>query len=234
MLGGAFFGAKVAHADLHVMLNPVDLSVNVVNGVFMAVHDTLVIEAAIVSLNGTTVYRAGAHVSFVAADAVLTSLLRVPRTVLANETRFVSLTITASTGTVIDRNVYWLSRESQQDVFDYSRAGFAPLKSYADFSALLKLPLPSVHVGAMSMRCPSGADTCVATVLVTAGQEIAFFLRFRLVDSLSGVDVLPAMWSANFVTLFPKQSTSVTVTFPQAAQHTAKFMVEPFAQFVGK
>jgi hypothetical protein len=46
-------------------------------------------------------------------------VLNVPRSVLADSTRFVNLQLYQS-GALLDRNVYWLSRESQQDVFNYS------------------------------------------------------------------------------------------------------------------
>lgn len=235
MLGGAAFGAQVAHANLHVMLNPVDNSVAIVNGLFQHVQGPLSVVARLFATNGTQLWSQRQTISTIAGDAVLRNVLSVAdpiRTLLPEQVRFLHLGLEGSSS---DRNVYWLAPTSQQDIFNYTQSGYAPLAAYANFTELLSLPVPSLSLVPTYCNGGGGGGLCTSSLQVTnTGSSVAFFVRFRLVSSSGGVDVLPAFWSSNFETLFPGDSITVSVSYDGASWDSVSFVVEPFSQFVGK
>lgn len=140
MLGGAAFGAKVAQsASVHVMLNPVDASVNVVNSLFAPSAASLVVVARLASLNGTVVWSA-THTLLgpVASNGVVRRVLSVPvATVLAEELRFVALQLLSPQGDVLDHNVYWLPANSKQDVYEIERG--AEMRAWLTATVLVQV-----------------------------------------------------------------------------------------------
>lgn len=115
--------------------------------------------------------------------------------------------VNASTGVTLSINTYWLS--ANPDVLDWNASTFylTPCSSYTDFRPDL-CSLPAVDVAAAVTSVTLGADG-YATVAVTATNKspgVAFSVRWRL----RGLDILPVLWSDNYVTLLGGESLNVT------------------------
>jgi len=110
----------------------------------------------------------------------------------------------AAAGTVLSRNVYWLST--------------APPPSYAALAAL-----PRVAVAAASQVRVHGDDYLLTAKLSlsAAAPAVAFAVRLRLlrvtVGNAPDPRVLPAFYDDNYLLLLPGEERTVTVTCPIAA-----------------
>src|SRR6185369_11994223 len=79
-----------------------------------------------------------------------------------------------------------------------------------DLSALRRLPLTSL---AASAEHDPSAGEGIRVSLTNISDRLAFFVELRLVDA-TGADVLPVLWSDNYVSLFPGDVVSVRATSP--------------------
>jgi hypothetical protein len=106
--------------------------------------------------------------------------------------------------------MYWVPKEP--DVVDYEKANWlnAPTAKHADLSALRRLPPTSLT--ARGERAPSDE---IHVTLWNSSDRLAFFVELRLVDA-SGADVLPILWSDNYVSLLPGDVVSVRATAHRA------------------
>lgn len=117
------------------------------------------------------------------------------------------------------RNIYTLS--TTPDVLNWSASNFytTPCSSYADLTGLSALPplQPPLVVSWANLSA-----SLVAVNVTNASPAIAFMIRVRLVRQGGAVaapfrsaaaitlaDVVPIIWSANYVTLLPGESASL-------------------------
>src|SRR5262249_10870675 len=157
---------------------------------------------------------------------VLTSVLtpKVPTSPV--ETYFVELQLKQN-GTLVDRNVYWLS--TQPDVTNWSRSLGQPvgvISTYANLTGLQTLPQTSVTAWAttVSQAGPDGADRATTvTITNTSAATVAFLLRADVRrgtasgQELAGDNELQSsIWQDNDITLFPGESQTLTVTWKSA------------------
>ncbi|KAK4459169.1 family 2 putative glycoside hydrolase [Cladorrhinum samala] len=112
-------------------------------------------------------------------------------------------------GRVVDRNVYWVSKDL--DVLDWANSEWyvTPVTKYADFTALNKLATADVGVTAAVSRGQGKHDGEVVVTLENKAKVAAFFVSLNLVDK-DGNDVLPLTWDDNYVTLWPGEKLSLT------------------------
>jgi exo-1,4-beta-D-glucosaminidase len=139
---------------------------------------------------------------------------------------FVELLLKRS-GTLIDRNVYWLS--TQPDVVNWTKTLGQPqgvISTYANLQALQTLPQSSITATATtaSEARPDGADRATTvTITNTSSATVAFLLRADVRrgtasgQELSGDNELQSsIWQDNDITLFPGESQTLTVTWNSA------------------
>ncbi|KAJ6787523.1 hypothetical protein PWT90_10855 [Aphanocladium album] len=115
-------------------------------------------------------------------------------------------------GKVISRNVYWVGKGVDALDWDKSTWYHTPVTKYADYTALNKMDKASVTVTV-------GASTCQSKFEGVKGKSVtlenksgvpAFFVSLNLVDA-AGADVVPVLWSDNYVTLWPNETLKLTV-----------------------
>jgi exo-1,4-beta-D-glucosaminidase len=140
------------------------------------------------------------------------------------ETYFVELLLKQN-GTLVDRNVYWLS--TQPDVVNWSKTLDKPvgtISTYANLTGLQSLPAATVSVtsATTSQAGPDGADTATTVTITNTSTTptVAFLLRADVRRGtaagvpLSGDNELQSsMWNANDITLWPGESQTLTVTY---------------------
>jgi exo-1,4-beta-D-glucosaminidase len=131
-------------------------------------------------------------------------------------------------GTLVDRNVYWLS--THPDVTNFAKSLDQPqgiMSQYARLRALQTLPRTGVAVTAATTRSagPDGADLATTvTIRDTSASAVAFLLRADVRRGTAGGQVLPgdselqsSLWQGNDITLFPGQSQTLTVSYDSAS-----------------
>lgn len=124
---------------------------------------------------------------------------------------FVRLTLSKN-NKVVSRNVYWVGGGVDALNWDKSTWYHTPVTKYADYTSLSKLSAASVKVTVGASTCQSkteGVKGKTVTLENTSGVP-AFFVSLNLVDG-AGADVVPVLWSDNYVTLWPNETVKVTV-----------------------
>jgi exo-1,4-beta-D-glucosaminidase len=227
-LGGSFFGVKKANENFHAMMNPVDFTVSVYTSLFSPVNVT--VSAVLYDKQGSALWQTSKVVSL-SSNGVEVALFQIPtKSVLPEQLRFVELSVSGS------RNVYWIPPNSQIDVIDWDNSTWynSPCKAFANFTELNEIAEPDLAVS-LNTSCTENNLCTASIVLVNKGTTVAFFVRLRLMDVSvpSPVDVLPASWSDNFVTLFPNQSEQTFVDY-QSTSRQFDVIVEPYAKYANK
>jgi exo-1,4-beta-D-glucosaminidase len=130
-------------------------------------------------------------------------------------------------GSLIDRNVYWLS--TQPDVVNWSKTLGQPqgvISTYANLQSLQTLPQSAVSTTASTttQSGPAGADRATTVTITNTSQStVAFLLRADIRRGTAGGQELAgdnelqsSIWQANDITLFPGESQTLTVTWNSA------------------
>ena len=140
----------------------------------------LSVESKVYNLAGTVLDDQTASNITLNGQQVLSSVLtpKVPTTPV--ETYFVELQLKQN-GTLVDRNVYWLS--TQKDAVNWSKSLDKPagvISTYANLTGLQSLPQSSVSATATTTQQagPDGADLATTvTITNTSSSNVAFLLR---------------------------------------------------------
>jgi exo-1,4-beta-D-glucosaminidase len=220
---GAYFGVQEADTTVHA-LYALDNGAVTLDNLSNATQSGLTIESKVYNLAGTVTDDQTSPAETLTSQQVQTSVLtpKVPTTP-AGTTYFVELLLRRG-GTVIDRNVYWLS--TTPDVVNWSKSLGQPVgtvSTYANLTGLHSLPTSAISAAATSalQPGPDGADTATTvTVTNTSSSTVAFFLRadVRRGTAAGGLqsgdnELQSSIWQGNDITLFPGESQTLTVTY---------------------
>ena len=223
---GSYFGVQEANRPLHA-LYALDNGTVTLDNLGNTSQSGLSVESKVYSLAGTVLDDQTASNISLASQQVLTKVLT-PKVPTGNPVQvyFVELLLKQS-GTIIDRNVYWLS--TQPDVVNWTKSLGQPqgtLSQYANLQALQTLPQSSISATAStaSQSGPDGADRATTvTITNTSSSTVAFLLRADVRrgtasgQELSGDNELQSsIWQGNDITLFPGESQTLTVTWNSA------------------
>lgn len=118
-------------------------------------------------------------------------------------------------GNSIADNFYWLS--TKKDVFDFAKSDWinTPLSEYADFTDLDKLP--KVKIETQNTIKKENDQYEVTVQLKNPSSSVAFLIELNIVGDVSGKSIVPVLWDDNYISLVPKESRTIKVTFPVSA-----------------
>jgi exo-1,4-beta-D-glucosaminidase len=228
---GSYFGAQEANRPLHA-LYALDNGTVTLDNLGNTTQSGLSVEAKVHSLSGAVLDDQTAGNITLASQQVLTKVLT-PKVPAGRPVRvyFVELLLKRN-GTLVDRNVYWLS--TQPDVVNWAKTLGNPqgvLSQYANLRALQTLPRSSISATAStaSQAGPDGADRATTvTITNTSSSTVAFLLRADVRRGAASGQELPgdnelrsSIWQGNDLTLFPGESQTLTVTWNSADLHGA-------------
>jgi exo-1,4-beta-D-glucosaminidase len=221
---GSYFGAQEANRSLHAIY-ALDNGTVALDNLGSATQSGLSVESKVYSLAGAVLDDQTASNISLTSQQVRTGVLT-PRVPTAGvQTYFVELALKQN-GTLIDRNVYWLS--TQPDVVNWSKTLGQPqgtLSQYANLTGLQTLPQTPVSATASTTTQPgpNGADRATTVTITNTSSTVAFLLRADVRRGTAGGQELPgdnelqsSIWQNNDVTLFPGESQTLTVTFNSA------------------
>jgi exo-1,4-beta-D-glucosaminidase len=209
---GGYFGAKKACEPLHVMYSYDDRSVAVVNSTYQA-EPNLAVTAKLFDSNLHERFSVTVPVDVLADGVVKAGAF--PEKVFdpPSPVYFVDLVLKDSSGKALSTNFYWLS--AKKNLYDWSSEdndAFTPVKSYEDFTALQSLPSAgkiSVEAGVLS-----GVEgPLVRTMLQNPSDHLALQIHLGIRRKNEGADILPVLWSDNYISLMPGESREVTAQF---------------------
>jgi exo-1,4-beta-D-glucosaminidase len=222
---GSYFGAQEANRALHAIY-ALDTGTVTLDNLGNTTQSGLSVESKVYNLAGTVLDDQTASNLSLTSQQVASNVLapKVPTSPV--QTYFVELQLRQN-GTLIDRNVYWLS--TQPDVVNWSKTLGQPqgtLSQYANLTGLQTLPASSVTAtsSTVNQAGPDGADRATTvTITNTSASTVAFLLRADVRrgtasgQELAGDNELQSsLWQNNDITLFPGESQTLTVTWNSA------------------
>ncbi|GGI26568.1 glycoside hydrolase family 2 protein [Pedobacter mendelii] len=185
------YGLRKGSEPLHVMMNPVDSMVNLVNNGFKTLNN-LMIQAKAYDMDGKE-YLSTQVFNSIGPSSVrkLFSLSGFLNKLDKKEGVFVSLRILDEKQQILSDNFYWLAGK------DGEYKGLQKIKSV----------LPKIEA----------VEKVKGKVLVTLSNAkdnpVAFFNRIALTDAVSGKRILPAFYDDNYISVLPGESKTITVEY---------------------
>jgi mannosylglycoprotein endo-beta-mannosidase len=189
---GGLYGLHHANVPLHIMCNPADGMLMVVNNTFNPRHD-LMVQARTFDHAGkdSLVFQWFVEVGPTTVQKIDT-IRRILKRVFAGEGGFLELRLSDVSRHLLDRNLYWFPDSS------------------------------GVHSGMQRMAAPdvkvSARNTVEGKIDVTIenppGGPLAFFLRVSLVNEASGKRILPVFYSDNYISVLPDEKRTITIECP--------------------
>ncbi len=215
--GGAYFGAKKGLRPLSVVFDYYatgdhsKANIRVTNQT-MSAQRGLRIRVRIYDLLGKIRYDRQIHNLSVPAQGV-TLAFAIPRLQNLTSTYFVRCDLFNAAGANIVDNVYWQSTTLDDFGSPTNDDSDVPYNqvSWADFTALNTMPSVSLKVTGVVHRSKSRSRFFVR--LQNSSKYIAFFERVSVTKGKRGNEVLPILYSDNYVTVFPGETVQITGSF---------------------
>jgi exo-1,4-beta-D-glucosaminidase len=204
---GSYFGTKVACRQEHVVYDYNTSSVYMINRA-LSTTGPRTVDVELLALNGTVLHNSSLSASTTPNSS--TKLSAAPSLEGISDMALLKLVLKNDEEHVLSRNVYWLS--SKPDVLDWDNSTWyhTPITAGADFTALNKLPVANVSVQADGNK----------VVLENTSKIPAVFLSLNLVDG-AAQDVVPVLWSDNYVTLWPSETLELGVKYTGSGEGTS-------------
>ena len=195
----ALFAARKGGEPIHVMMDPRDNRVIVVNNTFKPLGAVTAI-ASIYGLDGLkiSVQKGSVNAAASAASNAFTLQLTDPR---IQSVYFVRLELNGSGGKRLSDNFYWYARPSKDN--DYMPNDFAAMQT-----------IPEVKLDAdaeLRMDATPRGTTRIVIHLHNRSKHIALMAHLQLRRANTLTRVLPAYFSDNYISLVPGELRELTV-----------------------
>jgi exo-1,4-beta-D-glucosaminidase len=219
---GTYFGMKKSMEPLHIMYSYANNTVFVTNTLQQA-FSGMTAEATIYNLDGAVKFTKRITAA-VEADGTA-ACFRLPTVADSPATWFVRLQLTDAHGGVKSINWYWLSKKG--DALDWGKSTWymTPQSGYADYSALQTLGKTALTM-APAAGIKRADSTAYAVTLTNTGKTVAFQVHLRALKGRSGDDILPVIFSDNYLELAPGETRVVSCIYADRdAEGKAPFFV---------
>jgi len=192
------YGLRKGSEPLHVMMNPIDSMVTVVNNGFTT-RDNLLVQAKAYDMDGKEYFYSQVFNSIGPSSVrryfpLNDFLIKLDK----KEGVFVSLKILNEAQDVLSENLYWLPGK------DGRYSGLQKIKTVVPI-----IEATEERKGQIAVTLSNAKDN-----------PVAFFNRIALVDAVSGKRILPAFYSDNYISVLPGESKTITVDY-SGSQKTA-------------
>ena len=191
-VNACLYGLRKGSEPLHIMMNPADSMVMLVNNGF-AIRRNLMIEVKAYdvltgkdSLYTTLFDEVGPSMS-----KKLFPISRFLKGLNKKDGVFVSLKLFSEQKQLLSENLYWLAGED------------------GGYTALQQMKKAELKIASKKI-----SDTRINVTLTNdAENHVAFFNRIALINTQTGERVLPAFFSDNYISILPGESKTVTIDF---------------------
>ncbi len=219
--GGGYFGAKRAMERLHPLYSYDDRSIYVVSSSYTDVRG-LKLSTRVYNLDMSEKFRQNSALN-AAADSTA-KVLTLPDIQDLSPTYFLSLRLEDAAGNVVGSNFYWLSTKPETLDWQKSSWNTTPTSSFADYTALSRLPKVKLRVTSRSER--KGEESLTHVTLENPSKALAFFVRLKVTKGAKGEEILPVIWQDNYISLLPGEKREITASYRSAELGTARPGVE--------
>jgi len=205
---GTYFGMKKSMETLHIMYSYSNNEVDIINSLLQK-FTGLKAQATIYNLDGSQKYD---HTASVDVDADGTAKCFVlPAAAEFSDTYFLRLQLFDNGGNVKSINWYWLSKKG--DVLNWKKSKWymTPETSYTDYTGLKDMGKTALKV---SYYTDKAADsTYHAVTIINTGKTVAFQVHLRALKGKDGDDILPVIFSDNYIELAPGESRVIRCSY---------------------
>jgi exo-1,4-beta-D-glucosaminidase len=205
---GTYFGMKKSMEPLHVMYSYKSKEVSIINS-YLKKYNGLQVKATVYNIDGSVKFTKTAPAE-VEPDAVKVAFA-IPAITGLSPAYFVRLQLTDKSGAVQSINWYWLSQK--EEVLNWKKSNWytTPEAAYADYTALQQIPKTALKLS--RTESASGDSTTHTVTITNTGKSVAFFVHLRALKGKDGDDVLPVIFSDNYISLAPGETRVITCTY---------------------
>lgn len=207
-VAGGYFGAKNALEPLHPMYAYDDRAIWVTSSQYKDAKQVR-LTAKIFDLKMKERFSKEETLD-VAADST-NKTFTLPELTDLTSVYFLKLTLHDKSGRLLGSNFYWFSNKPETitrgtiNIHD----GFA--KTYADFRGLSELPKTTIKASSKTIR--ENGEVVTHIMLRNDDASLAFFVRLNLSSCGENKEILPIVWSDNYVSLLPGEIREVTASY---------------------
>jgi beta-galactosidase/beta-glucuronidase len=188
-----YYAVQNACEPVHIQFNQDDSTAAVINRRYAATGN-LSADIKIYNIDGKLLKSGGSGKITLPAPGTLKAIELKDALKAIKEACFVVMNLKDAAGATISHNVYWMS----------------PGNDFSSFNSM-----KSVQLQARIINSEKGKTENKWTFeLSNNTDKLAFFVRPQLLAK--GKEIMPSYWSANYITLAPKESITVTVSAPLA------------------
>ncbi len=205
---GTYFGMKKSMEPLHVLYSYPSNEVAIINSL-LTEYAGLTVKAEVYNTDGALKYT-HTLTTGIGPDASK-RCFSLPAIAGLSDAYFLRLQLTDGAGKVHSINWYWLSKKP--DVLNWKKSTwyYTPESSYTDYTALQRLP--KTQLKAEYKKLPQ-TDSANYTVTITnTGKAVAFFVHLRALNGKAGDDILPLIFSDNYISLAPGETRTLKCSY---------------------
>jgi exo-1,4-beta-D-glucosaminidase len=205
---GTYFGMKKSMEPLHIMYSYANNEVDITNSL-LEKFTGLKVQVTVFNLDGSVRLLKVVNAD-VDADGTQ-KCFTLPAIDGLSDSYFLRLQLNDAADKVKSINWYWLSKKP--DVLNWKKSKWymTPETSYTNFSALQNIGKTALK---LSYQTEKGADTTVNKVTITnTGKTVAFQVHLRALKGKDGDDILPVIFSDNYIQLAPGETRTIHCSY---------------------
>ncbi len=205
---GTYFGMKKSMEPLHVMYSYKSNDVDIINS-FLEKYTDLTVKADVYNLDGTLKY-SKTITTEVGPDGIK-KCFDIPQIEGLSGVYFLRLSLKDSKQETKSINWYWLSQKQDELEWKNSKWYYTPESSFTDYTALNNMPSTTIDV---SHTTTKKENETVHTIRITnTGKAVAFFVHVRVLKEKKADDILPVIFSDNYISLAPGESRTIECSY---------------------
>ncbi|HYK44652.1 MAG TPA: glycoside hydrolase family 2 protein [Parafilimonas sp.] len=201
---GTYFGMKKSMESLHVMYSYKSNEVDIINCLLQR-FSGLTVKADVYNLDGTVKYSNTVSTD-VEADGTK-HCFAIPQIAGLSATYFLRLELKDAKGATQSINWYWLSQKQDALRWQKSEWYYTPQSDFSDFTALSKMPKSTLDVKYASKEKENKTEHTIT--ITNTGKAVAFFVHVRALKDKNADDILPVIFSDNYISLAPGESRTI-------------------------
>ena len=205
---GTYFGMKKSMEPLHVMFSYKSNEVAVVNSL-LEKFTGLSVKADVFNLDGALKY-SKEMTTDVKEDGIKRCFVIPPITGLS-PVYFLRLSLKDEKQDTRSVNWYWLSQKADQLDWKKSKWFYTPQSNFADFKILKSMPATTLDVKYSTVK--KERQTSHTITVKNTGKAVAFFVHVRVLKGKNADDILPVIFSDNYISLAPGESRTIECSY---------------------
>jgi len=205
---GTYFGMKKSMEPLHIMYSYKSNEVDIINSL-LEKFTGLIVKAEVYNPDGSLKY-SNAITTDVEKDGIKKCFV-IPQITGLSGVYFLRLELKDSKQKTKSINWYWLSQKQDELNWKKSKWYYTPQSDFTDFTALKELPATTLNVNYSTDKKEN--KTTYTITLTNTGKTVAFFVHVRTLKEKNADDILPIIFSDNYISLAPGESRIIECSY---------------------